>query len=170
MYNYPNYNPYYPPPGMPPQGVPPSEQGKKWRGRDWFVKVVLPILAILATAGYFGHASGGTTTPTIPILHSSYTGSLANIALQRQFPFTVWNLSESSAGDFTATATDGICVGPITNGRVTADGKITFEWEAQGTATCLALTGDFTGNVNSSGGITGTWSANGGSQGSFMLS
>lgn len=176
-------NPYGTPPPPPPQQayIPPTQQAKpekeKGNNKGWIITgIVVPLLAALIAGGYFGiHAA--TNGPSIPTLHSTYTGSAINLVGNTQFGISMINVAENTnTGEFTANGSaqsGGVtCVGQITNGLVKTDGSITFEFQEQANVTtgCPALVSNFTGQVDSAGNIRGTWSSDAGGNGSFTLS
>jgi len=83
---------------------------------------------------------------------------------------SIFNLSETRIGSFTANAKADKCNGRIDNGEVTADGRVTFDFQQQVnfTTLCDSTTVSFRGQLNAAGGISGTWTGPG--NGSFSLS
>jgi len=143
-----------------------SDQEGKWSWKDWLVKVIIPILTILATAGFF---TARAVTPTLPQLHLTYAGHITTVSGTASLLIT--GVHENSAGDFTATGTDP-CPLTLENGIVSTDNSVSFELKetpVAGTA-CGAL-GEYQGTVQSNGSMSGTWNVpNSQIQGSWDLS
>lgn len=116
--------------------------------------------------------SGASSPPVaqIPILHNTYSGHLDMDGYSARF--IIASVSENNTtGSFTATGNDG-CPTQITNGTVSADGTIKFtmtEATVLGTA-CEGGSGDFIGNVQPNGSMSGSWSISNQPQGSWDLS
>ena len=161
-----NLNPDLPNPNQTPHLAPsplePVDTSTKWSKKDWLVKVYIPIavpiIAALIAGGYFVLRP---SSPSIPVLHSSYTGTYSDLTNGTKGPLTLSGLSEDTdTGAFTAAGTIGLtggtCVDQITQGLVTAVGKVTFVLTYQQGNACNAGTADCTGQLNSAGNITGT--------------
>jgi len=151
---------------QPPQSNQPYPQRKKdankqgdgkegkWSWRDWVVKVIIPVLGILATAGFFTAKAVTPNTPSVPPLHQTYSGHLTSVSGTE--PFFITGVHEDSTGNFTATGTDGGCPSTVDNGKVSADNTVTFEVKETIGGNC-GLTGEFTGSIRSDGSMSGTW-------------
>ena len=166
------YGPYDVPPPPPPDAAYP--QKKKESNAKWILpSVIVPIVVALITlAGILIH--NANSGPSIPQLHTNYAGTAINLSQQRQYTMSLINISEdTSNGTFTGNMTIQQCAGQVVNGIVTTTGKVTFtEDEEQNAAgTCGTFVTNFDGQINSAGGIAGTWDApNGGGNGSFSVS
>lgn len=156
-------------PTQPNQGI--SGEDEKKSGSRWWIRyVIVPIIvALIGTGVFFGVKSVNPSppnptptvpSPTIPVLHSTYTGTFTDLATRQVFTFSISDLAEdTNTGDFTAAAVDGFCAAQITNGMVNTSGHITFklQQEFNQNNNCGTVVTDFTGQVNSSGGISGQW-------------
>jgi hypothetical protein len=171
--------PTYPPPQQDDNKKGDDKEGK-WSWRDWIVKVIIPVLGILATAGFFTAKAfipntpsiqptpNIQPTPSIPQLHQTYSGHLT--AVSGTGPLFLTGVSEDSSGNFTATGTDGSCPATIDNGKVSANNTITFELKETVTGLC-GFTGEFKGTIRSDGSMSGTWNVpNTQGQGAWDLS
>jgi len=130
----------------------------KWSWRDWIVKVIIPVLGILATAGFFTARAINSNKPSIPPLHQTYSGHLTSVS--GTGPFFITGVNEDSAGNFTATGTDSGCPSTINNGNVSANNTVSFEVkETVGSVNGIqcGLTGEFKGTIRSDGSMSGTW-------------
>ncbi len=138
----------------------------KWTWRDWLVKVVIPVLGILAAAGIF---TVKANTPSIPQLHQTYSGHITGVGGTASLFIT--SVNETPEGDFTATGTDP-CPVTLDNGKVATDNTISFELrETQVAGTTCGFTGEFKGSMRSDGSMSGTWNVpNTLSQGGWDLS
>jgi hypothetical protein len=135
---------------------------KQWSKRDWLVKVIIPIaiplLAALIAAGYFATKSAAS----IPILAHSYTGSVIRDNDGANFDFALNQVSENQqSGDFTASATINGCPAEV-SGSVKATNTISFTLTESTACQDRGLIGNFTGNINPGGDMTGRWSTNNG--------
>jgi hypothetical protein len=161
-----NLNPNLPDPNqtspMAPSPHKQADTSQKWSQKDWLVRVYIPIavpiIAALIAGGYFVLKP---SSPSIPGLHSSYTGTYSDLTFGTKGPLTLSGLSEDTAtGAFTAAGTigmtGGMCVDQITQGLVLTDGKMTFVLTYQQGSACNAGTADCTGQLNSTESITGT--------------
>lgn len=164
-------------PQLPPSSptYPPSQQEKrkkedekegKWSWRDWLVKVVIPLLTIMATAGFFTAKAVG---PSIPQLHQTYSGHITTASATATLFIT--GVHETSEGDFTATGTDP-CPLAVDNGKVGTDNSISFELKETPVAgTPCGAVGEYHGTIRSDGSMAGTWDVpNTQIQGSWDLS
>jgi hypothetical protein len=157
----PNYPGSYPQPLYGPYNPPPIQNSNpnrpKWRFRDWLVKVIIPILGVIASAGFFtAKDATSTSKPTIPHLHQSYTGHLTSAG--KPSSLIIASVSENlQTGDFTATGTDP-CPVTLSSGKANSDNSVSFELResfVQGTQ--CGWTGEFKGNIRSDGSMMGTW-------------
>lgn len=139
-----------------------DEKEGKWSWRDWVVKVIIPILGILATAGFFT-AKAVTSGPSIPQLHQTYSGHVTGVGISEGLFIT--GMNENSVGDFTATGTDSTttlsCPITLDNGKVSTDSTISFELQNTLEETSLGprcgLALEFKGTIRSDGSMIGTW-------------
>lgn len=161
----PQYNQYGQAPTQVNQGDPGKEK-KDSRSKWWIQYVIVPIvIALIGTGVFFGVKSSNSNTPTtpantIPVLHSTYTGTSTDLASQRVLILSLSDLSEdTNTGNFTAAAVVGSCTAQITNGTVDTSGHVTFKLnqEFNPNADCATIVVDFTGQVNSAGDISGQW-------------
>ena len=155
------YNQYSQVPAQAKQGEP--GKGEKGSGTKWLIQyVIVPIVVALIGAGiFFGvKSANNNNTPTIPVLHSTYTGTTNNLANGQEFNFSLVNLSEdTNTGNLTSAASVGGCAAQITNGTVDTGGHVAFKLnqEFNSILGCAQLVVDFTGQVNSAGDISGQW-------------
>lgn len=138
---------------------------------QWIItSIAVPIITALITGGVILH---NNTTPSIPQLHTTYTGTSIDLIHNTSFLMSIINLSEdNNTGSFIANMTYGTCTGQVTNGLVSQSGKVTFTYNQQaGSNNCFVVQADFTGQINSAGAITGSWTEpNGNDNGSFTIS
>lgn len=167
----PRYDPFSQAPVRANQGEPGKDKDEKESGGRWWIRyVIVPIIvALIGTGVFFGVKSANNPTPTptptspaatIPILHSTYSGTYIDLAIQREDNLSLINLSEdTNTGNFTAAAEDGVCTAQITNGTVDTGGHVTFQLDQEFNPNtgCQTLVVDFTGQVNSAGDISGQW-------------
>jgi len=146
---------------MAPSPLAPPGTSKKWSKGDWLVKVYIPIavpiIAALIAGGYFVFKPS-----SIPVLHSSYSGTYIDTTTRAQGTLTISDTSENTTtGTFTSSGAietpQGTCFIQNTQGRITADGSMTWVVNYQQGPACNAGTADATGQLNSAGDITGTW-------------
>jgi hypothetical protein len=184
--SYQQQNPYSNPSvygSMGPPPPPPKDKGPSGKTMAIMTGVIVPILAALIGAGVIFHNSPNsnptpvptspppTSAPTIPQLHSTYSGYGVNVVNNVQFTMSMINVSQQGES-FTANMSVGPCSGPVNNGTVTLDGHVTFIYaqEANTNTGCPVLNSSLSGTINSSGTITGQWSSDLGGKGSFTLS
>lgn len=161
-----NINPNLADPNQIPYGVQSALTSQKWSKRDWLVKVyipiIVPIIGALIGGGYFFLKPSSSS---IPALHSSYTGTYFDVTYGTQGPLTLSDVSENTTtGAFTSAGTigtaQGTCTYQVTQGVVSADGKMTSVVNYQSSSACGSSSGttaDLTAQLNSAGDITGTW-------------
>src|SRR6266849_5411870 len=96
----PNQNPY-----MAPSPLAPPNTSKKWSKGDWLAKVYIPIavpiIAAFIAGGYFVFKPSSSS---IPVLHSSYSGTYIDTTTGAQGTLTISNTSENTTtGTFTSS-------------------------------------------------------------------
>jgi len=145
---------------------PDDDREGKWSWRDWLVKVIIPVLGILGTAGFF---TARAATPSIPQLHKTYSGHITTVSATGGLFLT--GINETPDGNFAGTGTDS-CALTIENGKVNADGSIFFDLkETPVPGTPCGVTGEYHGTVRPDGSMSGTWDVpNTAIQGSWDLS
>jgi hypothetical protein len=157
-----------------------KRERKKKRKEERRYVFIVPIMVALIGAGVFVHNNSNptptptsppaTSAPTIPQLHSTYSGSGVNAVTNSQFTMAMINVAQQGES-FTAEMAVGPCVGPVTNGTVTQAGRVTFIYtQVANVNGCNVLNSSLSGTINSSGTITGQWSSDVGGNGSFTLS
>ena len=148
-------NPTYLPPRQVDNKKRDDKEGK-WACRDWIVKVIIPVLSILATAGFFTAKAVTSNTPSIQSLHQTYSGRFTTV--DATVTLFITGVNEDSTGNFTATGTDGDCPATIDNGKVSANNTVSFELnEKTVTGTLCGFTGEFKGSIRPDGSMSGTW-------------
>jgi hypothetical protein len=174
---YQQQNPYGTmPPPLP--FVPPTQlanpEKKKGSNKGWiWTGIIVPIL--VAIIGLSAHAAtSGPSGPSIPQLHSNYRGTATDLVYQHQIQLSLLDVSEDTNGNFQAAATVGeSCTATISKASVNTSGAVNFQLDQIANSSCGQATFAFSGQINSAGGITGTWtepnSANG-DNGTFTLS
>ena len=170
-------NPYEPLPPPPPV-VPPTQLAKPEKkkggnkGRIW-TGIIVPIL--VAIIGLSAHAATSEPSkPSIPQLHSTYSGILTDLVYQKRYQLSFLDVSEDSNGNFQAAATvDQSCTATISKASVNTSGAVTFQLDLIANSTCSQGTFAFSGQINGAEGIIGTWTepnSSDGDNGTFTLS
>jgi tetratricopeptide (TPR) repeat protein len=111
-------------------------------------------------------------TGTIPVLHSTYSGSFTDVN-GTSLPLRLTNLKENTqTGAFTANGQEGIgasCASTTTNGKADSSGNVSFTLNqiANASISCAPFTWDFSGQITSDGSLSGNFT--GSASGTFLL-
>src|SRR5690242_11272948 len=117
-----NINPNLPDPNQIPYGAQSAHTSQQWSLKDWLVKVYIPItvplLAALIAGGYLFLRPSSSS---IPLLHSSYSGTHTDTTLGTSGQLSISNTSENaSTGTFSSSGTiqtaGGTCFTQNTDG------------------------------------------------------
>lgn len=150
-----------------PYGQTPAQNKKKWGMGDYVAKVFVPILValigLIGTLYVAGVFTPKPATPAIPVLTSSYNGTMIRDNDGVTLDFSLKQVNENSSGSFTASASINGCPAEVTDGTVKASGAIAFTATESTICQDQGLIGTFTGNVHSDGSMSGRWSTNNGS-------
>jgi hypothetical protein len=155
-------NPQPPDPYQVSSGAQPTDTSRKWSKKDWLAKVyipmIVPIVAALIAGGYFFFKPSSSS---IPLLHSTYSGTYYDSTLGASGQLSMFNTSEdTSTGAFTSSGTintpTGTCSLQNTDGKITADGKISWTANYEQSSACNAGKAYVTGQLHD-GAITGSW-------------
>ena len=108
-------------------------------------------------------SNSNTSSSSIPVLHSSYSGTFTDTTLGKSGQITVSNVSEdTTTGTFTGSGTSEMAGGPtcsfqVRNGLITVDGKMTWILDYGQSNGCPGIA-NATGQLND-GVITGSWTS-----------
>ncbi len=139
--------------------APPDDQRRQ---RPWvIICIIVAVIFGYATYRTSLPQSGSSSPTSILVLHSSYSGTFTDTTFGTNGPLAVSNVSEDTiTGTFTGKGTSETagetCFFQVTNGLITADGKMTWIINDEQSSACNAGTANATGQLND-GVITGSW-------------
>jgi hypothetical protein len=142
---------------------PPPQPAKRRSRRGWlYAAIAIAAVVAASIAVLVASLSNPTSSASsIPRLNSSYSGTYADTAQGTHGQLSIFNQREDTAtGTFTSSGTfetaGGTCSIQNTNGRITADGKMTWITNYEQSAGCNAGKAYVTGQLHD-GVITGSW-------------
>jgi hypothetical protein len=147
-----------PPPPQPPPPPARRRSRKRWLYAAMAIAaVVAASIAVLVTS----LSSPTSSSSSIPLLNSSYSGTYTDTTLKMSGKLTMSNTREdTTTGTFTSDGTiktsGGTCFIHNTNGRITADGKMTWITDYEQGKLCITGKAYVTAQLHN-GVITGSW-------------
>ena len=141
---------------------PPPPPAKRRSRRGWlYAAVAIAAVVAASIAVLVASLSNPTSSSSIPLLNSSYSGTYADTALGTHGQLSIFNQREdTTTGTFTSSGTfetaGRTCSIKNTNGRITADGKMTWITNYVQSNACNAGKAYVTGQLHD-GVITGSW-------------
>jgi hypothetical protein len=141
---------------------PPPPPAKRRSRRGWlYAAVAIAAVVAASIAVLVASLSNPTSSSSIPLLNSSYSGTYADTALGTHGQLSMFNQREdTTTGTFTSSGTfetaGRTCSIKNTNGRITADGKMTWITNYVQSNACNAGKAYVTGQLHD-GVITGSW-------------
>jgi len=140
----------------------PPPPAKRRSRRGWLYAVVAIAAVVAASiAVLVASLSNPTSSSSIPLLNGSYSGTYADTALGTHGELSIFNQREdTTTGTFTSSGTfetaGGTCSIQNTDGRIAADGKMTWITNYVQSTACNAGKAYVTGQLHD-GVITGSW-------------
>jgi hypothetical protein len=147
-----------PPPSEPPPPPARRRSRKRWLYAAMAIAaVVAASIAVLVTS----LSNPTSSSSSIPLLNSSYSGTYTDTTLRISDELTISNTHEdTTTGTFTSDGTiktsGGTCFIHNTNGRITADGKMTWVTNYEHGNACIPGKANVTAQLHN-GVITGSW-------------
>jgi len=145
----------------PPQPPPPPAKRRSRRGWLYAAMAIAAVVAASIAVLVASLSNPTSSSSSIPLLNSSYSGTYTDTTLGTHGQLSIFNQREdTTTGTFTSSGTieehGGTCSIQNTDGRITADGKMTWITNYEQSNACNAGKAYATGQLHD-GVITGSW-------------